>query len=81
MSAVAVQVCASFAQDSQGVISCAVTEWRTAFLLPPDVEPYVEVLMGGFDPSAFKLGFASSIGMFVLGLGIGVILAALRKAR
>ncbi|MDH1283757.1 hypothetical protein N5C56_24250 [Pseudomonas chengduensis] len=81
MSAVAVQVCSNFAQDAQGVVFCNSTEWRTAYLLPPDVEPYVEVLMGGFDASAFKLGFASSIGMFVLGIGIGVILAALRKAR
>lgn len=80
MAAVAVQVCTQFI-DTNGVITCGNLEWRTAFLLPPEAESYLTLLMGGFDASAFKLGFAGSIGCFAVGFGAGVVLAILRKAR
>lgn len=81
MAAVAVQVCSNFAQDAQGVVTCTATEWRTALLLPPEVEPYLTALMGGFDWSAAKTGFAASMSMFGIGIGIGLVLAIMRKAR
>ena len=36
---------------------------------PPEAEGYLTLLMGGFDPSAFRLGFARTIGLFAVGLG------------
>lgn len=77
---VSVQVCKSWVENS-GVVTCSQLEWIQAYMLPPEAEGYLTLLMGGFDATAFKQGFGGAMGLFAIGLSVGVILAALRKAR
>ncbi|CAC9224749.1 Uncharacterised protein [Pseudomonas aeruginosa] len=79
---VSVQVCKTWVQNADGTVGCTHLEWIQTYLLPPEAEGYLTLLMGGFDPSAFRLGFAGTIGLFAVGLGgAGLIISAMRKAR
>ncbi|MBG6618140.1 hypothetical protein I5G22_08395 [Pseudomonas aeruginosa] len=66
---VSVQVCKTWVQNADGTVGCTHLEWIQTYLLPPEAEGYLTLLMGGFDPSAFRLGFAGTIGLFAVGLG------------
>lgn len=77
---VTIQVCKQFTETG-GSTSCSEFEWVQAYLLPPEAEGYLTLLMGGFDASAFRLGFAGAMGLFAVGFGVGVVLSIMRKAR
>ena len=81
MSSVSVQVCTSWTESGDGIVSCSALEWQHVYLLPPEAEGYLTLLMGGFDPSAFRIGFASAIGLFAIGFGVGIVMSIMRKAR
>lgn len=80
MAVVSVQACTQWTESS-GAVTCTQLEWVPAYLLPPSAEGYLTLLMGGFDASAFRIGFASAIGVFAIGFGVGVVLSIMRKAR
>lgn len=77
MSLAAVQVCTRWVGSL-----CVHTEWRQAYLIPPEAAGYVDILVtGGFSPKAFGIGFAGTLGVFLTGLAVGWIASILRKAK
>jgi len=69
------QCSTGFVVDGQGLITCPET------LENVDSAQLELLLVGGFDRDAFDIAFAGVIGLWVVGLTIGIIVSVLRKTR
>lgn len=77
-----VQVCASWITNTDGTASCSSWTWTQAYLLPPEAEGQIDLLIqGGFSPNLFGVGFTGTLTLFAIGFGIGVVVSQLRKLR
>ena len=78
MSVELVQVCSSWTADG----SCAAVAWQAAYLLPESAGEQLDLLLqGGFSSDLFRIGFLGTLGCFVTGFCIGLIVSQLRKLK
>jgi hypothetical protein len=74
-----IAVCSSI--DSGGACDGTIS-YVTAYLLPVDSAPMLELLLaGGFDEEIAMLGFFGVISLFVAGFSVGIIANIIRKLR
>jgi len=74
-----IPVCSSI--DAGGLCDGVIT-YTTAYLLPPDSAPMLELLLaGGFDEELAMIGFFGVISLFVAGFTVGIIVNQIRKLR
>lgn len=77
-----VQVCASWITNTDGTASCSAWTWTQAYLLPPEAEGQIDLLIqGGFSPELFTKGFLGTLSLFAIGFGVGIVVSQLRKLR
>ena len=77
-----IQACSSWTTNPDGSASCSAYEWVQAYLLPPEVEGQLDLLIqGGFSSDLFQVGFLGTLSLFAVGFGVGLIVSVIRKAR
>ena len=55
---------------------------QDVYLLPIGVEGYIDLILnGGFSEEAFSLAFVGTLLVWATGLGLGLIISQVRKAR
>jgi hypothetical protein len=68
--------------DAESSTCTEVALVQEVYLLPESVEAQVSLIInGGFSPEAFTLAFTGSLLIWATGLGIGLIVSQVRKAR
>lgn len=82
MSSQSVLVCSQFTTSGEGVISCTQQVWTETYVLTPDEQAQLElVINGGFDASTFALFFNATLALFAIGFSVGIIISQIRKAK
>ena len=80
MSTQTVLTCSQFTQSSEGVTSCTSQAWQEAYVVTPEQQAQLElVINGGFDSESFVLFFSATLLMFAIGFGCGIIISQVRK--
>ncbi|WP_282367860.1 hypothetical protein [Pseudomonas sp. PS02290] len=82
MSTQPVLVCSQFSQTADGVTNCTSQAWVDTYVLTPDEQAQLElVIHGGFDSSTFLQFFGATLTLFAIGFAAGIIISQLRKAK
>lgn len=82
MSTQPVLVCAEFSQSGDGVIACAKQTWVDTYVMTPDEQAQLQlVINGGFDADNFLLFFGATLTLFATGFAVGIIISQIRKMR
>lgn len=76
-----VQTCDSWLIEGDSYI-CQSYQLKEAVLLPPSATEQLDLLLqGGFSLEAAELGFSAVLSLWVVGVGVGLIIAQIRKLR
>lgn len=82
MSTQPVLVCAEFSQTGDGSISCTKQTWVDTYVLSPDEQAQLELVVnGGFDSDSFLQFFGATLTLFAIGFTVGIIISQIRKAK
>jgi len=82
VSSQSVLVCSQFSTSSSGVVSCDVQAWTETYVVTPEQQAQLELVVnGGFDSGAFMTFFEGTLGLFAVGFAVGIIISQLRKMR
>ncbi|WP_268796411.1 hypothetical protein [Pseudomonas huanghezhanensis] len=82
MSSQSVLACSQFTTSSDGSISCTQQTWTETYVLSPDEQAQLELVIGGgFDAGTFTLFFNATLALFAIGFGVGIIISQIRKAK
>ena len=82
MPSQSVLTCTQFSTSTEGVISCSTQAWTETYVVTPDQQAQLElVITGGFDGDTFMQFFMGTIMLFVVGFTVGIIISQLRKMR
>jgi hypothetical protein len=77
-----VLVCAQFTQSSSGVTSCTSQTWVDTYVLTPDEQAQLQLVVnGGFDADTFTMFFGATLLLFATGFTVGIIISQIRKVR
>lgn len=77
-----VLVCSRFSTSSEGVTSCDAQTWSETYVVTPEQQAQLELLItGGFDTDIYLQFFWGTIGLFVVGFAAGIIISQVRKIR
>ncbi|RMO58535.1 hypothetical protein ALQ37_200046 [Pseudomonas syringae pv. aptata] len=77
-----VLVCSRFSTSSEGVTSCDAQTWSETYVVSPEQQAQLELLItGGFDTEIYLQFFWGTIGLFVVGFAAGIIISQVRKIR
>ncbi len=77
-----VLVCSRFSTSSEGVTSCDAQTWSETYVVTPEQQAQLELLItGGFDTEIYLQFFWGTIGLFVVGFAAGIIISQVRKIR
>lgn len=80
MATQTVLTCGQFSQSAEGVTSCTSQVWAEAFVVTPEQQAQLElVINGGFDSESFMQFFAGTLLMFAIGFGCGIVISQIRK--
>lgn len=75
-------VCSRFSTSSEGVTSCDSQTWSETYVVSPEQQAQLELLItGGFDTEIYLQFFWGTIGLFVVGFAAGIIISQVRKIR
>lgn len=82
MSTQPVLVCAEFSQSGDGVIACTKQAWVDTYVMSPDEQAQLELVVhGGFDSETFTQFFGATLTLFAIGFTVGIIISQIRKAK
>ncbi|MNZ79475.1 hypothetical protein D3C78_980790 [compost metagenome] len=77
-----IQACRSWSTNPDGSVTCSSFEWVQGYILPPEASGQLDLLIqGGFSSDLFRIGFMGTLGLFVTGFGIGLVVSQLRKLK
>lgn len=77
-----VLVCGRFSTSSDGVTTCDSQTWSETYVVTPEQQAQLELLItGGFDTEIYLQFFWGTIGLFVVGFAAGIIISQVRKIR
>lgn len=82
MSTQPVLVCAQFTQSSSGVTSCTSQTWVDTYVMSPDEQAQLELVVhGGFDSDTFLQFFGATLTLFAIGFSVGLVISQIRKLK
>ncbi|RMW30560.1 hypothetical protein ALO95_200361 [Pseudomonas syringae pv. antirrhini] len=77
-----VLVCSRFSTSSEGVTSCDSQTWSETYVVTPEQQAQLDLLInGGFDTDVFLQFFWGTIMLFIVGFSAGLIISIVRKIR